>query len=234
MATILSIETSTAVCSVALSSDGYILHHKENFDGLNHATLLSDFIHDCLEYLKSHDGMKLDAVAVSIGPGSYTGLRIGLSEAKGLAYGRKLPLIGINSLEIIAVGAMFELADFDSETDLLVPMIDARRDEVYSMALDPYWNVVSEPKAEILTPESYKGFHPLKRKIFAGNGAKKASEILSLPPNYSIFLPKISPLATSMCPLVEKSWQEKKFIDIAYSVPLYLKEFQATTPRRKI
>ncbi|MDE6164277.1 MAG: tRNA (adenosine(37)-N6)-threonylcarbamoyltransferase complex dimerization subunit type 1 TsaB, partial [Muribaculaceae bacterium] len=116
MALILNIETSCATCSVALSYDGMILHHLEDFEGRNHAAMLSDMIKSCMDYLENHDGMKLDAVAVSIGPGSYTGLRIGLSEAKGIAYGLKIPLIGVPTLELIATMAMFEIADFNPDT----------------------------------------------------------------------------------------------------------------------
>ena len=107
MANILNIETSTAVCSVALSSEGQIVDHHENYDGLNHATLLSQFIDDMLNTAKRKE-MPLDAIAVSIGPGSYTGLRIGLSQAKGLAFGLDLPLIGVNTLQLLTVTAMFQ------------------------------------------------------------------------------------------------------------------------------
>ena len=133
MAVILNIETSGKTCSVALTAEGMILRHYENFEGRNHATLLSDYIKSCLDHLEDHE-LKLEAVAVSLGPGSYTGLRIGLSEAKGLAYALDIPLIGLSTLEIMAVGAMFrEDADPDA---LLVPMIDARRMEVYTAVYD--------------------------------------------------------------------------------------------------
>lgn len=129
MAVILNIETSTNVCSAALTAEGMVLCHREDFSGQNHAALLSGFIKACLDRANELE-MKLDAVAVSMGPGSYTGLRIGLSEAKGLAFALDVPLIGVDTLELLAVTAMFE-HDIDPEA-LLVPMIDARRMEVFT------------------------------------------------------------------------------------------------------
>ena len=129
MANILNIETSTSVCSVALGSAGEVIDHYENYDGQTHATLLSRYVQEALDTASRRD-MKLDAIAVSIGPGSYTGLRIGLSQAKGLAYGLGIPLIGINTLQLLAVTAMFR--EFFDDDVLFVPMIDARRMEVYT------------------------------------------------------------------------------------------------------
>ena len=233
MATILNIETSTRVCSVALTSDGYILTHREDFEGPNHATLISGFIKDCMDYCREHDGMKIDAVAVSLGPGSYTGLRIGLSEAKGLAYGLKVPLIGISTLEIIAVEAMFSLPDFDPENDVFVPMLDARRDEVYTTAYDGMLTRIVQDQAMILTAESVSGDFDGRRVFFVGNGAAKAEKILAPAPNH-FFIPGINPLATSMCALAEKAYLENRFIDVAYSTPIYLKDFIATKPKKNL
>ena len=120
MATILNIETSTEVCSVALTSEGGVLDHRENYDGQTHATLLSQYVKEMLDYARSRE-IKLDAVAVSIGPGSYTGLRIGLSEAKGLAFGLQVPLIGVNTLKLLTVSTMFHHF-IDDEKLLYVPM----------------------------------------------------------------------------------------------------------------
>ncbi|MDE6121372.1 MAG: tRNA (adenosine(37)-N6)-threonylcarbamoyltransferase complex dimerization subunit type 1 TsaB, partial [Muribaculaceae bacterium] len=130
MATILNIETSGSVCSAALTSEGMILAHREDFDGRNHATLLSGFVKHCMDHAADH-GMKLDAVAVSLGPGSYTGLRIGLSEAKGIAYALDLPLIGIETLRLLATRVMFSSDEIDPDT-IFIPMVDARRMEVYT------------------------------------------------------------------------------------------------------
>lgn len=234
MATILNIETSTEVCSVALTSTGFVLCHREDFNGPNHASVISDFIIHCMDYMKSHDNIKLDAISASLGPGSYTGLRIGLSEAKGLAYGLKLPLIGIDTLKIIAVETMFGFNGYDAENDVIIPMIDARRNEVYTAAFDGYLNYLEECNAKILFPESYKRIFKDKRMIFTGNGSKKAKEILDLGNMDCLFLPDTKPLATSMCALSEKCYNDNRFIDLAYSVPIYLKDFQATKPKEKL
>lgn len=232
MATILSIETSNKVCSVALTKEGFILSHKEDFSGPNHSSLLSQFIIDCMDYLRQHDNMQLDAVAVSIGPGSYTGLRIGLSEAKGLCYGLKIPLIGINTLKIMAVEMMFALDDFDPATDILIPMIDARRDEVYLAAFNGMLDYALEPINRILEPCSFQSEFPDKRLIFGGNGIEKLKRIVNLELSDHKILSDIYPLATSMLPLAEQAYRNNNFCDIAYSTPFYLKDFQATKPKR--
>ena len=233
MAVILSIDTSTNVCSTALSSDGFIIQHSEDFDGPNHAAILSDFIKRALDHISEHEGMKLDAIAVSLGPGSYTGLRIGLSESKGLAYSLNLPLIGVNTLKILAVEAMFSVPDFDPENDLIIPMLDARRNEVYTAVYDGTLEAVLEPVPMILCPDS---FSDLKKKglIFIGNGATKAKEIIEINKENMIFLCDVPPLATSMISLAERAYFNNDFINIAYSVPIYLKEFQTTTPNPRI
>ena len=158
MATILNIETSTSVCSVALSAEGMILTHLENFDGRNHATLLSGYIKHCLDHLRAHDDMRLDAIAVSIGPGSYTGLRIGLSEAKGLAYALGVPLIGIDTLQLLATAAMFSPDAEITDSTLFAPMIDARRMEVYTAVYDLSLTPLMTPQPLILDSGSYSGF----------------------------------------------------------------------------
>lgn len=233
MATILNIETSTNVCSVALTADGFILEHFEDFEGPNHASVISDFISECIKHLQKYEIKKPDAIAVSIGPGSYTGLRIGLSEAKGLAYGYEIPLIAVNTLEIIAVETMFQLTDFDVSTDIFQPMIDARRNEVYTASYDGYLQSLSDPHPVILTNDFNNNILADKRIIYCGNGAVKA-ETLITPSVQSLFFPEVVPLATGMLPLSEKAWRNKEFVDIAYSIPLYLKEFQASTPKNKL
>ena len=154
MANILNIETSTSVCSVALGSDGQVLDHHENYDGQTHATLLSQFIKDALDTAARRE-LKLDAIAVSIGPGSYTGLRIGLSQAKGLAFGLDLPLIGVNTLQLLTVSAMFR--DFFDDDALFVPMIDARRMEVYTAVYNSALEARMEPCPMILDENNLRG-----------------------------------------------------------------------------
>lgn len=229
MATILNIETSTAPCSVALGCDGAIVEHREELQGRNHAVVLSDFIKDCLDHLRRHQ-MQLDAVAVSMGPGSYTGLRIGLSEAKGLAYAMQVPLIGVDTLQLLAVAAMFHpQADIEPQA-LLAPMIDARRMEVYTAVYTLGLIPVIEPKPLILTPESYSQQLAQGPVYFFGDGAAKAQTLLTCANAH--FIPDILPLATDMLALSEKAFRQQQFLSLAYSVPTYLKEFQATKPRR--
>jgi tRNA threonylcarbamoyladenosine biosynthesis protein TsaB len=227
MATILNIETSTSVCSVALTSEGAILQHLEDFQGRNHAVLLSGFIKEALDHLRRHE-MKLDAVAVSIGPGSYTGLRIGLSEAKGLAYSLGIPLIGVPTLELMAVGVMFghELPD----GVVFAPMIDARRMEVYTAVYDIALSAQMEPAPLILDADSYSEYLAKGPVAFFGDGSEKAKELLGSNPN-AIFIPNINPLAVDMIALSERAFRNNDFIDVAYSTPLYLKDFQVTKPR---
>lgn len=230
MATILNIETSTQVCSVALTSEGQVLEHHENYDGQTHATLLSAYVKSALDYVHSRE-LKLDAIAVSIGPGSYTGLRIGLSEAKGLAFGLEVPLIGVNTLQLLVVSTMFN--HFIDEDELLyVPMIDARRMEVYTAAYNPALEAVIEPQAMILDENSFANILESHKVIFMGNGSTKARDVIKHP--NAIFIDGVKPVAVDMLALAEKAFRESRFIDVAYSTPLYLKEFQATTPKKKV
>lgn len=230
MATILNIETSTEVCSVALTSEGQILEHHENYDGHTHATLLSAYIKDALDYVHSRE-LKLDAVAVSMGPGSYTGLRIGLSEAKGLAFGLDLPLIGVNTLQLLVVTTMFNNF-FDDDDILYVPMIDARRMEVYTAAYNAALEAIVEPQAMILDENSFAHLLNDHKVVFVGNGSTKAKEVIKH--SNAIFVDGVKPVALEMTALAEKAYRESRFIDVAYSTPFYLKEFQATTPKKKV
>ncbi len=228
MPVILNIETSTAVCSTALTAEGMILKHFENYEGRNHASLLSDYIKGCLDYAAEKE-LKLDAVAVSIGPGSYTGLRIGLSEAKGLAYALSIPLIGINTLELMASRVMFSSDEIDPDT-LFVPMIDARRMEVYTAVYDFGLIPHLEPQPVVVDKDSKQLLNPNKRPmLFFGDGAAKTRDILE--DNNNHFVDSVTPLAVDMIALAEKAHARREFLDLAYSVPLYLKNFQATKPK---
>lgn len=229
MANILNIETSTTVCSVALSSEGQIVDHHENYDGPNHATLLSQMIDDVLSTAKRKE-MKLDAIAVSIGPGSYTGLRIGLSEAKGLAMGLDLPLIGVNTLQLLTVTAMFK--EFFDDDTLYVPMIDARRMEVYMAVYNNALEAIVEPQAMILDEDSMADLLGTHKLVMIGNGAQKAEAVIHH--HNAQFMPDVKPVAIEMMALAEKAFRERRFIDVAYSTPLYLKDFQATVAKKKV
>ena len=229
MPTILNIDTSTEVCSVALCSEGAVLEHYEEFEGRDHATLLSGFIKGFLDHLRRHE-MHLDAIAVSIGPGSYTGLRIGLSEAKGLAYALDVPLIGVDTLKIMAVNVMFKAEDLPHDV-LFAPMIDARRMEIYTAVYDLALNTLAAPQPLIIEPDSYDTWinnHPM---LFFGNGSNKARDFYESKPN-ATFIDNVVPLAVDMLPLADQAFRRGDFLDLAYSTPQYLKEFQATKPRK--
>lgn len=227
----MNIDTTTAVCSAALTAEGMVLCHAEDFEGRNHAALLSGFIKRCLDFAAERE-LKLEAVAVSMGPGSYTGLRIGLSEAKGLAYALEVPLIGVRTLELMATRVMFSADDIDPES-ILVPMIDARRMEVFTAAYDFGLNELMKPGPLILDENSYAGLIAAGRPVLLfGDGSAKAAEVIKAP-NVRI-IPDITPLAVDMVALAERAYARREFIDLAYSTPLYLKEFQATVPKSKI
>lgn len=229
MAVILNIETSTNVCSVALTAEGMVLKHLEDFQGQNHAALLSGYIKSCLDFLREKE-LELQAVAVSIGPGSYTGLRIGLSEAKGLAYALGVPLIGISTLQLMAVSVMFK---HDIEPDaLFVPMIDARRMEVFTSVMDMTLDYKMQPSPLVLDENSYAEWLNDNKVYFFGNGSGKFKEIMSHP--NAEFIDDVYPLAVDMMALADRDYMQKNFLDIAYSTPEYLKDFQATKPKSMI
>lgn len=226
MACILHLETSTTVCSVALSEDRALLYTKEDFDGPSHAVTLGVFVDDVLSMADSA-GKHIDAVALSCGPGSYTGLRIGASMAKGICYGRNLPLIALPTLQVLSVPVLLD--DALPEDALLCPMIDARRMEVYSAIYDRALRPLKDVSADIIGTESYREFldeHPV---WFFGNGAAKCAEVISHP--NARFLTGTHPLARWMFPLAEKAFAAEAFADVAYFEPFYLKEFVATQPR---
>lgn len=231
MAVILNIDTTTAVCSAALTAEGMVLCHAEDFEGRNHAALLSGFIKKCLDFAAERE-LQLEAVAVSMGPGSYTGLRIGLSEAKGLAYALGVPLIGVPTLELMATRVMFSGEDIDPES-ILVPMIDARRMEVFTAAYDFALTELLKPGPLILDENSYAELIATGRPVLLfGDGSDKALEVVKAPNVRHVA--DIAPLAVDMVALAERAYARRDFIDLAYSTPLYLKDFQATTPKSKI
>ena len=175
--------------------------------------------------------MPIDAIAVSIGPGSYTGLRIGLSEAKGLAFGLEVPLIGINTLQLLTVSAMFNHF-IDDDSALYVPMIDARRMEVYTAVYNNALQEVMLPQAMVIDENSFAALLDNHKLIFVGNGADKVKEVIAHP--NARFISGVKPVALEMMALAEKAFREQHFIDVAYSTPLYLKEFQATQSKKKV
>ncbi len=227
MSCILHIETSTAVCSVAVSEDGQNIFVKEDLNGPSHAVSLGVFVDEALALVDSR-GVLLDAVAVSCGPGSYTGLRIGVSMAKGICYGRNLPLIGLPTLEVLCVPVLLyrELP----EEAWLCPMIDARRMEVYAAMYDRSLQVVREISAEIIDENSYLDILNERPVYFFGNGAAKCREKITHPNAH--FIDDIHPLAKMMSPLAEKAAMNDNYENVAYFEPFYLKEFVATQPAK--
>jgi tRNA threonylcarbamoyladenosine biosynthesis protein TsaB len=247
MALILYIETSTQVCSVALAENGRILQSRESREKNIHSSIITIFIE---EVLRSAGRMfpELDAVAVSKGPGSYTGLRIGVSTAKGICYALGKPLIAIGTLESMAEGMKNEMTshsnprpawtvgieqeEMTSQPILFCPMIDAKRMEVYSAVFDGSLNPIRGVQAEIITGDS---FHDLLRDhmiYFAGDGAEKCREVLGHQPN-ARFLPDFLPSANFMVRLAETKFERQEFEDVAYFEPFYLKDFIPGIPRVK-
>lgn len=227
MSCILHIETSTQVCSVALSEDGQCIFSKTDFEGPSHAVTLGVYVDEALSFADSH-AIPLDAVAVSCGPGSYTGLRIGVSMAKGICYGRNLPLIGIPTPEVMCVPLLLD--EELPEDALLCPMIDARRMEVYAALYDRALHPVREIEAVIIDESSYEDYLNRGPVYFFGNGATKCKEKI-LHPN-ARFVEDIHPLAKWMFPLAEKAFARGDFKDVAYFEPFYLKEFVASKPKK--
>ena len=228
MSCILNIETSTDVCSVAISDNGQVVFNKEDHSGPNHAVKLGVYVDEALSFIDAH-GISLEAVAVSCGPGSYTGLRIGVSMAKGICYGRDVKLISIPTLVLMAVPVL--LGEHPAEEDaLIVPMLDARRMEVYAKVMDRALKEVRPIQADIVDAETYKEYLDRGTVYFFGNGAEKCMEVINHP--NARLVKGIEPLAKNMAPLAEKRFVEGKFEDVAYFVPFYLKDFVAKMPKK--
>ena len=228
MSCILNIETSTNVCSVAVSQDGSCIFNKEDHEGPNHAVILGVFVQEALSFIDSH-AIPLDAVAVSCGPVSYTGLRIGLSMAKGICYGRDVKLIAIPTLELMCVPLLLG-EKINEENALLCPMIDARRMEVYSQFFDRALNEVRSISADIVENNTYDDILAQQPVYFFGNGAEKCHEVLTH--HNAHIIEGIVPLAKNMYPLAEKRMANEQFEDVAYFVPFYLKDFVAKEAKK--
>lgn len=219
MALILCIETATTNCSVALGRDGETIALKEDYsDNYSHAERLHLYIREILEE-NDLSPVDLDAVAISKGPGSYTGLRIGVSAAKGLCFSLEVPLISVPTLRSLAD----QLSGGDS--DFIVPMLDARRMEVYTAGFSPSKEIVFDTRAQILDELSFGDLLEEGRVSFIGNGITKFKEICSHPNAH--FVEGKLPSAAQMPVLSEKKFQKEEFEDIAYFEPFYLKDFMA-------
>ena len=229
MACILNIETSTLACSVAVSNNSKVIYKQEELTGPSHASLLGVFADQAVKFVQDN-GYKLDAIAVSCGPGSYTGLRIGVSEAKGLCFGLDLPLIAVNTLLTMASKVVNSVSL--SQDFLLCPMIDARRMEVYAGIYNQKLEQVRAIAADIVDENSYQEYLTQNKLVFFGNGADKCKDCLT--GKNTLFLNDIYPLASDMIALSEKAFEKEDFVDIAYFEPFYLKEFVATTPKNNL
>lgn len=235
MALILNIETSTEVCSVSLAKNGQTLFQKESSKGLNHSELLTVFIQDIFKE-NNIELSSVDAVAVSKGPGSYTGLRIGVSVAKGLCYGLDKPLIGIGSLEGMGIYAANNTNEFYSaeNTDnlLFCPMIDARRMEVYTALFNFKGEEILPVSAEIIDENSFSKYFTDNKILFFGNGAEKCKEEITH--KNALFEGPSCTSARFMQNLSEIKYNKEEFEDLAYFEPFYLKDFVATIPKNKV
>ncbi len=229
MSIIINIETATEVCSVALGIDGNLIDIKETERDKSHASVLTLYIEEILH--KNHINKKtIDAIAVSKGPGSYTGLRIGVSTAKGLGYGLNTPLIGINTLETLANG-MIEDHPLPGNS-LLCPMIDAKRMEVYTALFDTRGNTLLETSAQIIHEGFLNEYLNEHKVYFFGNGALKCKDVITC--KNAHFIENIKLSSKYMIKQSHIAYLEKKIEDIAYFEPFYLKDFLATKPKNKI
>lgn len=228
MSCILNIETSTNVCSVALSQDGVCLYEDVNMEGPSHAQVLAGYVKNAVSFADSH-AIPIDAIAISKGPGSYTGLRIGVSEAKGVAYGRDAKLLSVPTLKLLTVPILLGHEELP-ENALLCPMIDARRMEVYCALYDRALNEVVQTQALVIDSDSFKDYLDKQPIYFMGNGADKCVETIQHPNAH--FIKNIVPRAKNMIPLAEMAMAKEQFEDVAYFEPFYLKEFVATKSKK--
>ena len=225
--TILYIETATDVCSVALSKGTEVIGLKEEAGGNNHAKHLLPFVDEVLKQA-GVSMTEINGVAVSIGPGSYTGLRIGVSTAKGIAYTADIPVMAVSTLESIAQGAKMLWSGTSTETVQIIPMIDARRMEVFTTRYDFDMNPLEEVASKIIDETTFAELLSKEKVLFCGNGMPKCRELLSTFPNACFAEAPIS--AKNMLPATLRKWQMQEFEDVAYFEPFYLKEYVAAKP----
>lgn len=223
MSCILNIETSTEVCSVAVSQDGSIIFEKTNSEPNSHTKYLASFVEEALSFAESH-AIPLDAVAVSSGPGSYTGLRIGVSTAKGICYGKNIPLIAVPTLKLLCVRPLLS-DEVEHDDALLCPMIDARRMEAYTAIYDRALREIRKVQADIINDTTYAEWLEKGPVYFFGNGADKCKDIIKHPNAH--FIDNVTPTAKSILPLAELAIAKGDFVDVAYFEPFYLKDFVA-------
>ena len=235
MALILSIETGTDICSVALSNDGELMALRESSEGRDHAKKVALFVDELLKETGVLPA-DLDAIAVGKGPGSYTGLRIGVSFAKGMCYALNIPLIAVGSLDALVQVAredydagIIDIEDEDWNSAMLCPMVDARRMEVYTQLFNIDGIAKSDVSAEIVTEETFSDVRTNGKLVIFGNGAEKCCEVLS----DALYI-SVTPSARGIVALAEQAFNAEKFEDLAYFEPFYLKDFLVIPSKKKL
>ena len=230
---IICLETATSICSVALCNSDGVVSLKETNELKSHASMLTVYIEQILKEngLRAHD---LGAIAVSKGPGSYTGLRIGVSTAKGIAYGASIPLIGIETTYSMfwGISALWNKNQPDNKDTLFCPMLDARRMEVYNAIYDHNGNTIKEISADIIEEDSFSDISESKKIIFFGDGAAKCKEVIKR--RNAHFADDFVISAAHMYIPAIKAFKEQQFEDVAYFEPFYLKDFITTKPKKNI
>ena len=233
MSLILCIETGTDICSVGLARDGELVSLRESDEGRDHAKNVAVFVD---ELLRENDvaAEELSAVAVGMGPGSYTGLRIGVSFAKGLCYGLQIPLVAVGSLDSLVQVAREDYAagiiDVEQWDDaVLCPMVDARRMEVYTQMFDAKGQSLNEVKAEIIAENSFAEWRNGRPFVIFGNGAAKCQEVLK-----DAILVNVTPSARGLAALAHQRFEAGQTEDIAYFEPFYLKDFIVIPSKKKL
>lgn len=231
MANILLIETATQVCSVTLASDGKVLSIRESHNQKSHSELITTFIEEVLKDVNIEFG-QIDAVAVSKGPGSYTGLRIGVSTAKGICFALDKPLLAIDTLEAMAKGFRDKNINEISQNDLFCPMIDARRMEVYTAIFNADGELIQPTEALVIEENSFINLLKNHRIWFFGDGAHKCNKMFSSS-NNAVIVDDFFPSAKFMSEMAEVQYLKGDVVDLAYFEPFYLKEFVAGLPKVK-
>jgi len=229
MARILLIETSTAQLSTALAEDGTVIAFRTSGEARMQAALTAPFVKEVLDE-KGLTVKDLDAVCVGKGPGSYTGLRVGVSTAKGLCFGAGLPLLSAGTLDVL-VREAHRLGVVPAGCHRIVPMVDARRMEVYTAIFTPDGRQLTETRPVIVDADSFADILAEGPVLFIGDGAVKCRAAI---PSQNAFFAEAFPTAMALAPLAEAAYQEKRFEDIAYFEPFYLKDFVATVSRKKL
>ena len=230
---VICIETATNLCSVALISSAEVISLKESNDLKSHVSMLTVFIDEALKE-NGISARDLEAIAVGKGPGSYTGLRIGVSVAKGIAYAASIPLVAVGTTLSMFWGMAGRIEEItgDRENTLFCPMIDARRMEVYNAIYDSYGNTEKEISADIIREDSFADIPELKKIIFFGNGAAKCKEVIKRKNVY--FQDDFRISASHMLKPVYQAIDNRHFEDVAYFEPFYLKDFITSIPRKNI